>query len=384
MLQIFAGTNAAGQTETIMYTDLAFIPQMGITYLNNVADGISLQSGNHIFNNCVFSSNNGSDGIESQEGDVEYTSEGNVGDDWLELASYGNLTLSHCTLTQAADDTIVVASTTAPPAVSTVRIIDGTCIANNGGAGFQNARNNQEVIFDGQNGRIMIANNAKRPASNETGPKFFNKVGCTVSMNMTDVVTHSNGGFANFAAVPSIAVSESRIAFNNSDSIANVANFSIWETADNTPAAVQTILFDNVTIHDSKGSGGNADGLFALQGPNQPSQVYTITDSIFSGTGDTFESVMNTANSLSVLTLQNSAVVTAGPHAVADPGQLGTSMLGADPEYVSETYTIGRSQENPDFLRPAATAYQTAGTGGTVLRGGAPAGSSGVKDYMLY
>lgn len=382
MLIIEAGTNASAQTETITYNDIAFIPQTGISYGNNVADGINIVSGNHHFNNCVFSFNDGSDAVGSQEGDVAWVNGGNVGDDWIEFGSFNNLTFSHCTITGAADDAIVVVGNT-NPALTTIRLENGTCIANNGGGAFQNARPNTAFISDGESGRIIMADNGKRPSTNDTGPKFFWDVGCSIVINKTDILSHNNGGLFDFEGVPTITITNSRIAFNNSDSITDGGNIAIWDTANDSATTLQAIVLDHVTVHDTPAS-GFPYSIVAKQAGDQPSQAYVITDSVFSGAGDDFSQMTNKVNSMSTIAVTNSAVVTAGSHAVADTGDLGTAMLGDDPVYESETYTIGRGLTNPSFLRPTAATYETAGTGGTFLRGGAPDVPSRVNNFMLY
>lgn len=380
MLSIGAGTDANNQTEKVTFTNIAFIPQAGLTYANNVADGLDLTAGEFVFTNCVFSANNGSNGVESQEGDLPYDGTNCVGDDWIQMNSLNDLTISHCTFTGANDDAILFGGA-ADPEIATCLINNGTCIANNGGAGIQIFGSNSDLVIDGEVSRVLIAQNGER--ANDTGIKFFWDVDCSLVMNKTDVVTHGNGGVADFEGVESMTITESRIAFNNQDALTGVANLSVWDTSDDSPTALQEISLDNVTIHDS----GSVPSILGTEGGNQPRQQYTIIDSVFSGAGDSFAEMTNATNTngaspAPVHTF--SAVVTAGPHAVADVGELSGAAVSADPAYVTDTYTVGRDQQNATFLLPTGSAYLTASSNGTILRGGAPLPTSSVKDFMLY
>lgn len=381
MLTVTGGTNANNQTELLTFTDIAFIPQAGLSYAHNVADGFLLNAGNFEFTNCVFSHNNGSNGVASQEGDVPFSDANSVGDDWVQISSRNDVTFSNCTLTGAFDDAVLIGGAQAPE-IATLRLDEGTCIANNGGAGIQVYGSNTAVVLDGEAGRVLIAENGKRAGTNDTGIKFFWDVDCSLAMNKADVITHPNGGIADFEGVPTITITESRIAFNNSLGLTNVGNLSVWDTSSDSPNTVQAILLDNVTIHDA-----NELSVLAVEGAAQPAQAYLIEDSVFSGAGDSFAEMTNATNQVApspapVVTF--SAAVTNGPHAIADQGELTGATVNADPEYVSTTYTIGRNQENADFLRPTAAAYANASSTGGLLRGGAPAVAAGVEDFMLY
>jgi hypothetical protein len=385
MLTVGAGTNANLQTETLTFTGIAFIPQAGLNYANNTADGFGLIAGNFVFANCVFSSNNGSNGVVSQNGEVPYANSNNFGDDLIEITTRNNVTFSNCTITGAYDDAILIAGAQAPE-ISTLRLDKGTCVTNNGGAGIQVYGSNTALVLDGELGRVQIAHNGKRPSSNDTGIKFFWDATVTLVMNKADVLGHNNGGVVDFEGIDSMTITESRIAFNNTLGLANVGNLSVWDTAaanaGDSPNTVQAILLDNVTVHDA-----NQVSIFGAEGPTQPAQAYTIIDSIFSGAGDTFDQMTNSTNQVApspapVVTF--SAAVTAGDHAIANVGELAGATVNADPGYVSVTYTVGRNQENPDFLRPTAPAYATANSTGGLLRGGAPDPGSGVEDFMLY
>jgi hypothetical protein len=122
-----------------------------------------------------------------------------------------------------------------------------------------------------------------------------------------------------------------------------------------------------VTIHDAI-STTVPESIAAADSGADPS--WTITNSIFSGAADTFD-LLNSTGTGNV-SIANSAVVTAGAHAVAAEGDLGTGQLGDDPAYTSITYTVGRGEENPDFLDPTTASFNTASDVGAKIGATAP------------
>lgn len=378
MLAIRAGVNADNQTETLTFNDIAFIPPTGLSYASNIADGIALVGGKAIFNNCVFSFNDGSNGVGSQEGAVAFPGTNCVGDDWFEVSTANDVTFSHCTITGAQDDAMILFG--ANTAIAKITLDKGTVVANNGGAGIQVAGSNLDLVCDGEQGRVLIANNGLRASTNDTGIKFFTDVMVTLKLHKTDIVGSTNGGLADFEGVPTISITESRLALNNKDSVATVGNFSVIDGSHDSPYS-QVITMDHVTIHDTQGASPNNFSVFTADVTGDPTQTYAISDSIFSGAGDTFK-MAATGSPAPATTF--TAVVTAGPHAIDSPGDLGLGQVNSDPEFVSVSYSIGRSQQNPDFLRPTATAYAAAGSGGSKLRGGAPVSTSSIRDFMIY
>lgn len=352
---------------------------MGLTYAENVADGIRINTGVHIFNNCVFSSNDGFDGVKSAEGDVPFDGNGCVGDDWINYRSLNNLTFSHCTITGAFDKAVIINIINAVND-TVVRFDEGTCIANNGGTAIEGFRNKLALVLDGTSERVLIADNGKRSSVySGFGVQSSWDAGVTMSINKTDLVNNTGSGIGDFAGVKSISISDSRIALNNG----GWGNLYINDTNTNSGSVVQPVTLAHVTIHDGI-SATNSKGISVFAGANQPSQSFTITDSIFSGTGDEFNTMTNPTNSLSSVNISNCAVVTVGPHTLANTGQLGTAQLADDPQYASLAFTIGRGKENTAFLQPTASSYLNAGTGGSKLTGGAPPSSSGIADFMLY
>lgn len=377
MLRITIG--ATGATETVSFNGIAFIPETGLTWANNIGDAFQLNFGNFVFNNCVFSANNGSDGVASQDASAAYSaSAANIGDDWLQMVGQTNLTLSNCAMSGTHDDGIVVV--TAAAATRTILINQGTTISNIGGSGIQVASDDTAVILDGSAGRVQLARNGQATNSqgSDTAIKFFWDAGCSLSMTKADVLEATNAGIFDFEGATPMSITDSRIAMNNTRDIATAGNFSVDDvSADSAyPSAISII---RSTLHDALGI-ANPTSIYHSDGAAEPVPAWTITDSIFSGAGDTYDLLNGTGGTVNKTF---SAVVTAGPHTVASPGDLGAGTVSADPQYVSTTYTIGKSATNPDFLLPSNVAYNTANSTGGQLRGGAP-GATSVNDSLLY
>lgn len=378
MLIITSGAGCA-----VSFTGLGWVPEIDLGYGNNVADGISLAGtgASYTLTDCIFAANDGSNGLSSLDGSAAFlqpTSASpsvggrNVGDDWLQHnSSSANLTISNCVFTGCNDDAIVTLG-----GAHTVTINQGTVVANVGGAGYQNAGDNETIVIDGSAGRILFAKCGLRTgvgSAADTGPKFFGDVGVSVTMTHTDIVEVTNGGFYDFGGIPTINISDCRIALNNSSGTATGANLSFDDLATDSVATNQVINLTRVTVHDSSAA-TNTDGIYSNEGATDPRQIFTIVDSIFSGAGDTYANMTNGANpngASPAPAVSFSAVVTNGPHALGTTGELGTPALNGDPAYASLTYTIGRSQTNPDFLRPQNPAFATASsTSGNI--GGIP------------
>jgi len=390
MLTIGAGANANNQTETVTFTNIAIIPPTGLNYVNNQNDGISATAGNFVFNNCVLSNNNGSDGVASQEGAVPFVDSpagNNVGDDWFQMNGANNVTFSHCTITGAADDAIITLGAITP-AVSTVRLDKGTCMSNNGGAGIQVAGTQAAVVCDGSAGRVLIANNGFRTGGGfDRGIKYFASTSCSLTMTKTDVVGQSSAGIIDYNGIDFFDISDCRIADNNTSGDIGGANLSIVAVGNG--GIVQPINMTRVTVHNAYpgSSAAPQDSLLAQENAGDPAQAYTITDSIISGADDVFDNMTNSIASAGpspAPVLSHTAVVTAGPDAIANPGDLSGASVSADPAYMSETYTIGRSQENGAFLQPTSPTYATASSTAGPLRGGAPAPIAAVADWSFY
>lgn len=391
MLAMGAGTNANNQTETISITGVAFIPPIGLAFVNNVADGIRVTAGKFIATDVLFTTNNGTNGIGSLDGSAAFVqpgaATGNVGDDWIQFGTLNDVTLTNCLVTGANDDAVIATGATTP-AISTLRINGGTAIANNGGAGLQVAGNQQAVIIDGAAGRILIAKNGLRTGAADDGIKFFNDIDTALTITKADIVDNTGGGISDLAGIHAISITDSRIALNNVGNVATSANFGVTEadtTTEDSSLVTQTITINRSTFHDSLATNNN--GLFASDLATAARQNFQITNSIFSGAGDTFANATNslaTGGASPAPTVSNSAVVTAGAHAVAAGGDLGTTTLSSDPAYVSLTYTIGRSQANPDFLKPTTAAYLSAGSNGGGIGGAELPAPTAASSWNLY
>ncbi len=388
MLTITAGTNANAQTETISFDGIAFIPQTGLTYANNVADGINCAAGKFIFTNCVFSFNNGSNGVASQEGNVAYTGTNGVGDDWIQVNSYNDATFSNCTFTGCYDDAVLFGGSLSPGPASVCKIDKGTCIANVGGAGVQIFGNYSALDIDGTNGRVLIAKTGLDAHGTDVGVKFFADTGCSWSMKKTDVIDTTNSALADFyGGTPTIQWTDCRVAFGNSGDVATVGLYSVTEQ-EATPDSgdvIQNIQITRCTFHDTLAA-TNVDAFYAGESANNNAQQFVIIDSIFSGAGDSYANMTNsiaTVGASPAVAKTFTAVVTSGANAIANVGDLGAGSPSDDPAYVSTTYTIGRSQSNPDFLLPSAASYAAASSTGGLLRGGAPY-TTAVADWMMF
>ncbi len=379
MLTIAAGTNANNQAESVIFTGIAFIPQPGLEYANNIADGINCAAGRFAFTDCVFSSNDGSDGVASQEGALPFVqgpNGNNVGDDWIQFNTYNSATLSNCTVTGASDDAILFGGGQTP-ALCTLRLVGGTCVANNGGAGIQVFGDRCCLELDGTRGRVLVADNGRRSGSSDTGVKFFGDRGCAFFMRNADIVGSTNGGFFDFSGVPVIRITDSRIALNNTADAFLAGNFSTGDAdaggVGDSGDLTQNIVFNRVTIHDARGT-ANPGGIQVSESANDPRQAFVFTDSILSGAGDSFAHMTNGVARIGPSpppVVRSTAVVTKGPHAIAATGPLGDSPLNGDPKYASLEYKIGRNQANPDFLLPTSPDYATASSTKGQLRGGA-------------
>lgn len=356
----------AASAENFSMTGIAFIPEVGIPYLTTNADGIHITGGNWTFTDCVFSANDGSNGVYSQNAENAF-GVNNVGDDWLELyAPTGDVTLSNCAISGCWDDAILFDDGSLAAAGShTLTLDQGTVIANVGGAGIQVFGDNSALVLDGSAGRVQIAECGLRPG-NDTWIKYFWDVGCSIDIDQADLMTCTNGGIFDFEGVPTISITNSRVAFANSDDTGDAANIAIYDASSDS-AYASTITLDNVTVHDAQGS-TNPEGIAVFDGATQPTPTWNITDSIFSGAGDTFDLLNGVLGTVNIST---SAVVTSGPDAVGSVGDLGAQTVFNDPIYVSYAYTVGRSQNNPDFLLPQNPAYAGAASGGADLVGGA-------------
>lgn len=367
----------AGATETLTFNNIGFVPQTGLTYAGNVADGFNAATGNYVFTNCVFSFNDGANGVGSQEGDTAFTGTNCVGDDWIQFNGPGNASFHNCTVTGCQDDAILIGNTASTG--QTLLLDQGTCIANVGGAGIQVFDKYVTVTMDGAAGRVLIANTGQRSGADDVGVKFFWDAGCQFNMTLADIITTTNAGFYDFEGVPTINITDSRIAFCNSRNATPGGIFCVWDSSADS-AYSQAINLTRVTFHDCQGTAPENRIFYYEDGAAQPQPTYTIRDSIFSGAGNTFD--MLNAGTVAV-NQSHCAVVTAGAYAVGAVGDMGAGSVSADPNYKSLTYTIGRGQANPDFLYPQATEYQTAASWEGVLRGGAPVATA-VGDWTLY
>jgi len=374
----------ACSTSTLSFSDIAVIPETGLTYADNVGDGFRAYDATYVFANVVFSANDGSNGVASQEADVDFASlVNNVGDDWFQFYTLNDVTFSNCTITGAWDDALLFGGGTgADPQV--VTLDQGTVIANIGGAGIQVYEPYCELLIDGSAGRVLIAKLGLRSGTNDTGIKFFYDMGCDLDITKCDIIDCTYGSIFDFDGVPTIDITDSRIAYGNTDDVATAGLLAIDDAyADS--AYGQTINITRCTFHAAGGSSVE-DAIVAQEGANEPYQAYNIIDSIFSGSGDTYANMKNDTGAAGSSVSQTfCAVVTAGPDAIANSGDLGSGAVSTDPQYLSYNYTIGRAQYNTNFLQPQNTTdYGTAGSGGALLNGGAPPPGTGVYDWNLY
>lgn len=383
---------SAQASADVTFNGLGFIPENDLGYTNNVADGISLAgtgaASNFTFIDCIFAANDGSGGLSSLDGSAPFVqptgapspSVGgrNVGDDWIQLNKAGSdLTVSNCVVTGCNDDGILSLG----GAGSIITINQGTVVANIGGGGYQNAADNETIVIDGSGGRVLFANCGLRTAVSsaaDTGPKCFGDLGVSFTMSQADVCNATNGGIFFFGAVPSITISDSRIALNNSSNTNTAANLAIDDITGTGGAVNQIVNLSRVTVHDTLAT-TNSDSIFGGEGVNDGRQTYTIIDSIFSGAGDRFTNMTNSTASggpSPAPAVTFSAIVLNGPHGIlpANVGDLGSAVapLPNDPNYVSLTYTICRSQSNPSFLLPQNPPYATANSTSGPLVGGSP------------
>ena len=385
MLTVGRTTNVNQPSDFYTFTGIAFIPPTGLAYASNVGDGLSCASGNFIFTNCVFSSNNGTNGVASQEGAAAFVDNptgNNVGDDWLQFNTAGDATLHHCTVTGAADDAVILIGA-ASPVVALFTADQGTCIANNGGAGIQVAYSQVASLLDGTAGRVQLVKSGLRSASNDTGIKIFSAIDNGITIIKTDICDNNLGNIVDYNGLVSLNITDSRIAFGNAGDQSGASNLSFIATG--VTGLNQPVNITRSTIHDALGA-TFADGAVASQAADNGLQIYTIIDSIFSGANDTFANMTNKLSTpVSPAVVKTfTAVVTNGAHAVANAGDLGTGSVNADPAYVSVTYTIGRSQDNPNFLMPSSASYAGQSSTGTFLKGGTPGTPASVTDWSVF
>ncbi|MCC6547746.1 hypothetical protein IT570_11320 [Candidatus Sumerlaeota bacterium] len=393
----FCWSLSTGAGCAVTFTGIGFAPEIDLGYANNTADGIALTGtgASFSFDDCIFAANDGSNGLSTLDGSAPFlapTSASpsvggrNVGDDWIQLSSNtAALTFSNCVITGCNDDAIVVLGGGGSP--QTVTIDNGTVVANVGGAGYQAAGSNIATVIDGTAGRVLFAKCGLRgpfAAATDTGPKFFGSVGVTLNMTKTDVVEVTNGGVYFFGNNPSATITDCRIALNNSGNVSPGGNIAFGSIA--AGPVVTNVTLDYVTVHDSAAT-ANTDGVIGAEGATLSAQNYAITNSIFSGTGDTYANMKNDTSGAgaSTLNVSTSAIVTAGAHAITTLGDLTAasgSSVTADPVYASLTYTIGRSQTNADFLRPTDAAYLTASSSSGLIGGIRP--PSSVASWDLF
>ena len=374
----------------VTFTGIGFAPEIDLGYGNNVGDGISLTGtgASFSFTDCIFAANDGTNGLSTLDGSAAFllpTSASpsvggrNVGDDWIQLNSNtAALTISNCVITGCNDDAIVVLGGGASP--QAITIDNGTVVANIGGAGFQGAGSNIAAVIDGTAGRVLFAKCGQRSgfaAATDTGPKFFGSAGVSLNMTKTDVIEATNGGVYFFGNNPTVSITDCRLALNNSGNVTPGGNLAFGSIA--AGPVITNVTLDYVTIHDSAAT-ANTDGVIGAEGATLSAQNYVITNSIFSGAGDTYANMKNDSSSAgaSSLSVATSAIVTAGTHAIPTLGDLTAaagSSVTADPAYASLTYTIGRSATNPDFLRPTDAAYLTASSSSGIIGGIRPGAS---------
>ena len=310
-----------------------------------------------------------------------------MGDDWLQFNTLGDWALHHCTVTGANDDAIVTLGATAP-VIQQCIVDQGTCIANNGGAGFQIAGTYCSVTFDGTAGRVLMAQCGLRTGAADTGFKNFNAVADSLVVKKTDILDCTLSNICDLGGLVSINISDSRVAFGNLANASGAAGGGLFNIAGATLAGgtMQAINIARSTFHETLGS-SVLDAFFAQNAATNAAQTFTIIDSIFSGTGDIYTNMTNASATVGPSPAPSksfTAVVTNGVYAIGDVGQLGASTVNADPAYLSTTYTIGRSQANPNFLMPTAVSYAGQSSTGTFLKGGTPGTPAAVADWSIF
>lgn len=373
------------ETATLNMDGLAVIPESGQVYDNNENDGIvtwsdtnedfAVISGTMTFTDVIFGANDGSDGLANVGLHSSYA--GNIyGDDIIQFASGGIVTLDNCLFTGAGDDAILFDGDGFDAAGGTpaeLNLVNGTAIIHNGGAGIQMYGGETAVNLDGSgDGRIVIAFNGQRSGANDIGFKNFGSAGYSVTMTDTDIVYNTIGGIIDYSYIAEYNLTGCRIAMNNGGDVWDGGNFSYLGSG--TDPVILNV--DNCTIHDALGvtttPNNHAAGIVWGDGGATP--TWNITDSIFSGVNDTFDLLSGTTGTVNLAT---SAVVTAGPDAVGNAGDLGTGAVSSDPNYASYTFVaFERGAANPEFLAPTNVAdYDTAaGDGGFI----------GAVDTVLY
>jgi hypothetical protein len=355
-------------SNTTTFDGIAFIPGAGYISTEQSQDAFQLLGGSVAFIDGIFSANDGSDGILSADAaSADMTAGNNVGDDWFQANAGVNVTFSGCAISGSWDDAILVTGGI------NLTLDNGTVIANTGGAGIQVFGENTDVVCDGTLGRVLIADNGRRPGSSDTGFKTFGDFG-SLTATETDFINASNGIVWDFDGNPNYDFTDVRIAFGNRGNATPSGNFNMIG-ANNNPATME-INLTRVTIHDCEATTQPQNGIYNpdAAGAGESWQVYTIVDSIFSGAGDLYSDMKNDTapGGTSVVNISNSAAVDSGVHQLADRGDLGTAQIPNDPNYVSLAYTIGIAEDNPDFLLPQNPAYVGAASGSTDLVGGSP------------
>jgi hypothetical protein len=371
-------------TTSVTFTGIAIIPADGNIY-DAASDGMRCFNGSIVFTDCLLTVNDvstTSNGIGSYDGGQYFSiNSSKVADDWIR-SDNADLIFHNTLITGCYDDAILAGAAGRAGGI-TVRLDQGSAIANVGGAGIQvyGANVNVELDGSGANNRVQIANVGQRPGTDDTGIKFFWDVGCSLDINEADIVNCPNSAIYDFEGVPSISITNSRIAIGNSKDAVPAGLITIDDVSDDSNYTTNFVI-DHSTFHDGQGVTNTTANLYFINDSvNDPVIDLTITNSIFSGAGDTF--ILQTT----LVSLTNVAVVTVGSHAVQSPGDLGAGSLNSDPDYIQPKMAtpkgeksghyalgIGRSKTNANFLKPNSIAYRTGDTGGGEL-GGAPQGT---------
>lgn len=355
-------------TATITVKDVIFIAPKTATGLptvqgNNLNDGFLLNhdtgySGKYIFENVVFSANNGSDAPVSIDGSVPYPATESatycvIGDDWMQIDA-GETTITQCVFTGARDDAFV---TGAAKAV----INKGTIIANNRGAGIQKY-GGQKLIIDGSEGRVIIANNGVYGADCNL-KTFADAVPANptseIIVNKADLVSCANGNYYDFAGDPA-TFTDCRLSSGCITQAADRGQIAFWDADADGPATFD-VKFERCTIVESL----NNKAIY--MDANAKVQL-TLKDCVIAGKDDTF----NKAAAASI-TLENTAVATEGTFAVANLNNLPAPTRTDDPQFVSVTpFIIGLFATNADYLKVQQCHYDAFHTGGTDIVGAVP------------
>jgi hypothetical protein len=308
--------------------------------------------------------NNGSNAPVSTDGLTAVSLVGAVtnGDDGLFLAGTGtvatltDVVVTHIQNASAGDDGLVCSS-----AATSYTINDGCVFSYNGRLGIQ-AAGGTSFVINAPTTRVKVLAN-----QGFAGIWFAAAQTGTRSVNGCDVVGHATA-----AAFGIENQNRGTIPFTLSNSI--IANNAGKGLVVNTVGTGDTTL-TNVTIANN---GAEAiDYITASTGG-----VVTATDSIFAGNGSAAATQILQNNSTFSFTLNNCALVTAGPQALTAPGTGGTgtftlnSVINADPMFAEIA-----NANSASFFDVQNSAYATAGTGSTPLKGAAdftPASEAGI------